>query len=294
MALKPSGRRTAPYIMPGRVMSEGNLCLPVTKSRPLALGTAVPAIFHWVAGVRCFRRVTVLTSFSPLVSSAVGDGSRSLGIDDLAVVAGEGGFVDVPALGSHLHEHFAGGGSHVAQLRTHGGGGAAAEGAHIPWNEVRVAHDHGDGVEGHAQFFGDRCASEVRMFWPTSTLPVKTLTWPSASIWIQALMSLGSSCSARGAPARPDSCASAEWGARQMSRPPPRSLRKSRRSRGAGSFAGWPWVERIEEGVFGFGKLASLGDVASWRVREFRDSSVTSHLRGGRRAARLMAARMRG
>ena len=37
------------------------------------------------------------------------------------------------------------------------------------------------------------CASEVRMFWPTSTLPVKTFTWPSASIWIQALMSVGSS-----------------------------------------------------------------------------------------------------
>ena len=37
----------------------------------------------------------------------------------------------------------------------HGGSGAAAKGSHVPGDEVGVSHDHGDGVEGDAKFFGD-------------------------------------------------------------------------------------------------------------------------------------------
>ena len=38
------------------------------------------------------------------------------------------------------------------------------------------------------------CASDVRMFWPISTLPVKTVTLPSLSMCSQAARSFGSSC----------------------------------------------------------------------------------------------------
>ncbi len=59
----------------------------------------------------------------------------------------------MPALGGHLNERLARRGGHGAQLRAHRGRGAAAEGAHVPRNEIGVAHDHGDGVEGYTQFF---------------------------------------------------------------------------------------------------------------------------------------------
>jgi len=36
----------------GRTMSEGNRCLPVTKSRNVGLGTDVPITFHSFTGVR--------------------------------------------------------------------------------------------------------------------------------------------------------------------------------------------------------------------------------------------------
>ena len=68
------------------------------------------------------------------------------------------------------------------------------------------------------------CASEVRMFWPTSTLPVKTLTWPSAAMCSQAPDVLGKLVAAEGCgptPAPTRQCA-----VRQTSRPPPRSLQE--------------------------------------------------------------------
>ena len=49
-------------------------------------------------------------------------------------------------------------------------------------------------------------ASEVRMFWPHSILPVKTEMRLSAAMWIQAEISLGSLLASAEA-ARPDSCA---------------------------------------------------------------------------------------
>ena len=48
------------------------------------------------------------------------------------------------------------------------------------------------------------------MFWPTSTLPVKTVTAPSRSMWIHAASSFGRSRPARN---RPDSCADGGSGA---------------------------------------------------------------------------------
>src|ERR1039458_9045857 len=48
------------------------------------------------------------------------------------------------------------------------------------------------------------CANDVRMFWPTSTFPVKTVTCPSPAMRSQAAMSFGNSWPPL---LRPDSCA---------------------------------------------------------------------------------------
>ncbi len=44
------------------------------------------------------------------------------------------------------------------------------------------------------------CDSEVRMFWPTSALPVKTLTRPSSPMWSQAETSAGMASPRRAPP----------------------------------------------------------------------------------------------
>jgi hypothetical protein len=95
-------------------MSDGYWCFPVTKSRPLTLGTGVPAIFQSLAGISGPLPETVATSFSPLVSCGRG---------------------------------------HGAQARAHLRSGLAAKGALVERSQVGVAHHHGDGVEGNHQFF---------------------------------------------------------------------------------------------------------------------------------------------
>lgn len=63
--------------------------------------------------------------------------------------------IGVPALRGHLHQELAAGDCHVAQLGCHGGRSATAEGSHVPRDKIGIAHDHGDGIERHAEFFGD-------------------------------------------------------------------------------------------------------------------------------------------
>jgi len=75
------------------------------------------------------------------------------------------------------------------------------------------------------------CASEVRMFWPISTLPQNAVTVPSSPMCSQALMSEGKSCGWKpweGA---------VSWAAREFvataktAMPVPSSLKNSRRAR---------------------------------------------------------------
>jgi hypothetical protein len=76
---------------------------------------------------------------------------------------------------------------------------------------------------------------EVRLFWPTSTLPVKILIVPSSPMWSQAEASWGSALPER---PRPDSWEEASFGnISSTMMPPPRSLKKSRRP-GANWYAG--------------------------------------------------------
>ncbi len=62
----------------------------------------------------------------------------------------------MPALRGNLQQHLASGRGHGAQLRTHGGSGAAAKGAHVPGSEIGVAHHHRDGLERNLQLLGDQ------------------------------------------------------------------------------------------------------------------------------------------
>ena len=72
------------------------------------------------------------------------------------------------------------------------------------------------------------CDSDVRMFWPISTLPVETWTRPASSMCSHAAMS-GVSPRPCGR-WRPDSCASRSEAATITTRPPPKRRMKSRRS----------------------------------------------------------------
>jgi hypothetical protein len=94
--------------------------------------------------------------------------------------------IDAPALRGQVHEHLARGRRHLAQLRGHDRRRAAAERAHVERRQRRVRHDHRDRPTGNPQLLGTTCDSDVRMFWPTSALPVKTLTRPSSPMWSQA------------------------------------------------------------------------------------------------------------
>src|ERR1017187_5060348 len=60
----------------------------------------------------------------------------------------------MPAFSSHLQKHLARSHGHSAQLRRHRRRGTAAERAHVPRGEVRITHDHRDGVKRNPQFFG--------------------------------------------------------------------------------------------------------------------------------------------
>src|SRR5215469_11975749 len=67
------------------------------------------------------------------------------------------------------------------------------------------------------------------MFCPISTLPVKTVTWPSSPMCSQESSVFGISSPRRRR--APDSCARAWGAAMPTTMPPPSSLKKSRRSR---------------------------------------------------------------
>ena len=71
------------------------------------------------------------------------------------------------------------------------------------------------------------CASDVRMFWPISVLPVYAVTRPCSSMCSQAARL---DVSPRAWAPRPDSCANTEGMAATTTRPPPTTRRKSRRS----------------------------------------------------------------
>ena len=98
------------------------------------------------------------------------------------------------------------------------------------WVLVGIAHDHRDSSRREPSARRRPAgASEVRMFWPTSTLPVKTVTLLSAEMLDPGgEFSVGSPWPPK--PPWPDSCAVRWRSVKQTSRPPPKTLRKVRRS----------------------------------------------------------------
>ena len=59
----------------------------------------------------------------------------------------------MPLFGGQVEQPFPGRDGDTAQLRRHGGRGAAAEGPHVEGRQVRVTHHNFDGFDGRVEFF---------------------------------------------------------------------------------------------------------------------------------------------
>ena len=93
------------------------------------------------------------------------DAVERLRVGNRAAVCDERGAVGIPLLGREVEQKLARGGPGLAQLRSHVGRGAAAEGAHVVRGERGVAHDQADAGDGRAKLFRDglreRCADAL-------------------------------------------------------------------------------------------------------------------------------------
>ena len=84
----------------------------------------------------------------------ISNGAGGLRIGDRAIGCLQGFRSEMPTLGGHFQQHVARSRSHGAQLRPHGGRGAAAKGAHVPRGQAGIAHDHYYGLKRNPQLLG--------------------------------------------------------------------------------------------------------------------------------------------
>ena len=108
----------------------------MTKSRPCALGTGAPAIFHAFAGVSASSSRDnlhqLLSARKSRHTSAIAD---VFGSATLPSTANQRRCVHIPSLRRHLHQHLARRHSHGAQFRAHRRSCPAAKRAHVPRNK---------------------------------------------------------------------------------------------------------------------------------------------------------------
>ena len=200
---------------------------PVTMSRPFTLATGCPATVQRVGGVIALSSPTDRASFWPLVSSPKAAARRV------------GGWVTLPSATtsaprstpqSCAARSTSASRAACATLRNCAPMTGVVRLPKVPMSKGVSAVSAMTIVMAETatrSSSATACASEVRMFWPISVLPVYTVTRPSSPTCSQAETSPGS---ASPPPRRePDSWARAEGTTKATRRPPPRSLKTSRR-----------------------------------------------------------------
>ena len=213
-------RRTLPKSIPSRFTSEAYWWRPVTSSRPFTFGIDWPATVHWSAGVVDTSSPMALTSFWPLVREPKAP-RRCVAFWSTWPSS------RVRPLRSTFHSAAARSSSAsraaAATLRSWAAMIGVVRLPKVPMSKgVRSVSPMTRRIppSGARSSSATTCVSSVRMFWPNSTLPVKTVMRPSSPMWSHAPMSLGG----RG------SCAGVSLGIRTTNSPLPRSCRKPRRS----------------------------------------------------------------
>ena len=191
VAPKESGRSTFPRNVPGVPTSGVYLCFPVTKSRPSTLETGVPAIFHSETGVVAGSSATVVTSFRPLVNAPMPIScplSESTILPPDAASDFLSAFHKSPASSINRSRAVA------ATLRSWTAMSGVVRLPKVPAskgvNSVSAMVKRIEPV-GTRSSSATTCVSDVRMFCPTSALPVKMVTTPSSPMWSQAPISCG-------------------------------------------------------------------------------------------------------
>ena len=161
--------------MPGRTTSGVYVCFPVTMSRPLTLWTGVPRDVHRSGGAAC---IADAPGERPSLRSArrrspCGHLPRARGRRPPA----SRGAIDLPLRGRLIDQHFARRRRSRRNLRRHRRRRARSERALIERREIGVGHHERDRREsGTRSSSATTWESDVRMFWPISTLPVYAVT----------------------------------------------------------------------------------------------------------------------
>ena len=210
-------------------MSVVKRCVPVTMSRAAVFGTEVPAMVHFPAGVTAAPS-TVFRSCWPCVNSPNPADwllPACLALPSATVIDARSTFHFSAARSISVSR---------AAAATCFSCGAMVGVVRLPNVPMSKGVRSVSAITSLTDAMGVRnssataCASEVRMFCPTSVLPVKTVMAPSSPMCSQAPMVCGIASPARPR-ARPDSCAAAGSSkASRSTKPPPSSLKKSRRS----------------------------------------------------------------
>ena len=144
-------------------MSEGNLCAPVTMSRPLGRGAGVPSTFHSFTAVKVTSGGNGLLQGlgRVLAGGKVGVGQRALAggvMDDLAVVHFDGVAAPRPTAGRQVDQQLARRRGALADGGNRPGRAAAAGGDAVIGHQAGVGHEQLDAADRHAQFLGGRLA----------------------------------------------------------------------------------------------------------------------------------------
>src|SRR5512140_2694623 len=84
---------------------------------------------------------------------AVAEGFFRTRVGDSAIMRHQRTSIGLPALGCHVEERLPGRDRYLAELRSHLRSRPAPECAQIKRGEIRVPHDHGDGVRLSTQLF---------------------------------------------------------------------------------------------------------------------------------------------
>ena len=155
-------------------MSEAYWCAPVTNARPSTFGDR-RAGDRPLLGRRRRRvaRRSTFISFWPLVSSPnVNDGLPS-GPLTLPSATVERLALDLRLLGGQVEQQLAGGGGDAAELAGHVAASCGCRTVPPSYGHQAVsAITSGSTSTGTCSSSATTCVSDVRMFWPTSTLPV--------------------------------------------------------------------------------------------------------------------------
>ena len=100
----------------------------------------------------------VWVSCCPFTRAAYSTDRLVCGSVDSAVNYDQAFAIDLPFSCRQTDQHIASGCGNFSQLRTHGWRSATAEGPHVEWGKLRIAHHHLDFAHGDMQFFRDALA----------------------------------------------------------------------------------------------------------------------------------------